>query len=91
MSGYVWRYYLPRQGETLDDARPCPAHAAGAHDRLLAEEAARDLHEHHDGWEMRWPLDLVLVAPDGTTSRWIVDRRSEPVFEATQILREPGL
>jgi hypothetical protein len=77
------RYYLPDLGGTADTAREFPY--GDEHDRSSAEEAACDFHDRHCGWECGWPLVLVLVDDEGKESRWNVDRRMEPVFDASEV------
>lgn len=79
------RVYVKSWNETIADARVIsPYYIVDDHDRFAAEDAASFIHDQCDGWDSVWPLEIVLVADDDTTSEWWVDRRMEPTFEATR-------
>ena len=55
----------------------------------IAEEAAQDLFDKHDGWECAWPQDFViLTAHRRELGRHRVDRQDEPTFHARAIPKE---
>jgi len=79
------RVYVKSSGETINDAREIsPYYIVDDHDRFSASDAASFLHDQCDYWEVQWPIELVLVAEDGTTSEWWVERHMEPTFEASR-------
>ncbi len=56
-------------------------------DRWMAQEAASDYHNGHDGWEANWPLEFSLHETEGgpELARFEVQREAEPVFYAAAI------
>ena len=52
----------------------------------LAEEAAQDHWNNHDGWESRWPLTIVLFETETGPEvvRFDVDMQTVPEFIATK-------
>lgn len=71
----VWKAYCPEGGETAEDAyevKPRP-YGPGIHDAKDAAERACEMdYEDRDGWERGMGQDffLVVIAPDGTETRW---------------------
>ena len=56
------------------------------HEEWIAEEAAEDFHDHHDGWEFTWPITVILMKPDGTEfGRYEVELEHRPTFYAGRI------
>jgi hypothetical protein len=52
----------------------------------VAEDAAQDYHQNHDGWEASWPLEITLLHLDGTLiGKFSVDRDYDPVFSARKL------
>lgn len=50
----------------------------------VASDAAKHFHDYHDGWELKWPLDIRLHHPDtDDTITFEIDRISVPEFEPT--------
>lgn len=47
------KYYIPDCGETAEDAEE--------HTKFMAVDAAEHLYTQRSGWEMSWPLEIVLV------------------------------
>lgn len=68
----IWKFYRPDNNETAEDAREL---LRPLYPLLDAEDAARlacerDYSE-HDGWERGdTPFSIVVIAPDGTESRF---------------------
>lgn len=51
----------------------------------MAEWAAKDYHQRHDGWEAAWPLTFVLFDEnEKEIGRYLVDREVEPIFRAVK-------
>lgn len=52
----------------------------------VAEEAAKNYFEEHDGWEASWPLTISLHIEEGgpEVARFVVELEAEPVFTASQ-------
>lgn len=51
----------------------------------VAEEAAKDYHSNHDGWEDSWPLDFELFTAAGVSlGVFTVEREAVPSFSATE-------
>jgi hypothetical protein len=46
----------------------------------IAQEAAKDFHENHDGWEAQWPISLTLTADGEEKGTFDVELELEPVF-----------
>lgn len=88
-----WRYYLPEQQETADDAGPI---CVWSWQRIFdAEDAARHASEdewsNRDGWESgigATPL-IAVIAPDGTESRWRASREAS-VEHSVEAFDEDG-
>lgn len=88
-----WRYYLPEDQETADDAGPicvwswqtiCDAEDA-------ARLASEDEWSNRDGWESGMgatPL-IAVIAPDGTESRWRASREAS-VEHRVEAIEEEG-
>ena len=58
------------------------------HDELeyVAEEAAKDFHSNHDGWESSWPLDIFLFSITGDAlGGFSVELEHQPSFCASKI------
>lgn len=83
---FKYKYFLPERGETADDCYEVEL-ATDWDDRLdwVAEEAAQDYHDCHDGRERRWPIDITVIRKDGKQERYSVYRESQPVFSASKI------
>ncbi|HGY3930753.1 TPA: hypothetical protein ACNVXV_002074 [Citrobacter koseri] len=50
----------------------------------LAQEAAEDYWENHDGWESRWPLNIELFADGSSVGMFEVVMETEPTFSASK-------
>lgn len=48
----------------------------------LAEMAAEDYHDEHDGWEHRWPIEVHLFKDDKPLGTFTVHMEAQPVFSA---------
>jgi hypothetical protein len=53
-------------------------------DIFMAQEAAQDYWDNHDGWEASWPLEFSLHETEGgaEVARFAVQMEAEPVFYA---------
>jgi hypothetical protein len=59
----------------------------------VAEDAAEDYHNRHDGWEDSWPLTFVILDEElNELGRFSVEREAVPQFSASRIENEnqPG-
>lgn len=52
----------------------------------LAEDAAKDYHSNHDGWEASWPIKLALFKDDICLGKFEVELEFEPSFSAGAIV-----
>ena len=80
-----WRYYLPGTGGEADDALKIRRKDHTFHHGSIAAEIAfSDYWVHHDGYELGVDQDyeLVLLAPDGSESRWSVRAEESITFDA---------
>ncbi len=78
----TWRFYLPDQQETAEDAHSLEYSSNPWHNENTAEQAAAQYYDVLSGWESDWPVGIVLVSPEGEESRWTVDMQMEPTFTA---------
>ena len=80
-----WKAYYPEDGETTDDARVITPRWDWQQGFLDDEDAAQRAceidYDERDGWErgMDEPFPIVVIAPDGTETRWT--GRHEPSVE----------
>lgn len=51
----------------------------------LAEEAAENIFNFHDGWEFHWPVKITVSSDDGVVGTYSVDMHAEPVFSASEV------
>lgn len=52
----------------------------------LAEDAAEDFHNNHDGWESEWPLTFnIYDTDDNLLGTCTVDREHNPTFSASKV------
>jgi hypothetical protein len=75
------QYRMPEHEDStfdLDHADDCWA------DREVAEAAAEDWHDHHEGWEAGWPVKVEVIRNGKVTATITVDRISVPEFVAQQ-------
>jgi hypothetical protein len=80
-----YRYCRP---ETMgsDDYHEFQAHLGPEDGEYLASLAAEDYHSHHDGWESSWPIEIVLMEPNGAViGTYSVDREMQPHFYAREL------
>lgn len=89
MSGRVTRilkFYRPDYGEGIEDADPFEFNTLSPNDlEYAAEKYAEYYHAHRDGWEASWPIEFHIADEQGNfLGVYVVDRRSEPVFEASK-------
>jgi hypothetical protein len=56
--------------------------------KIIAQEAAKEYHARHYGWESSWPLVIALHATEEgpEVARFSVHREMEPVFYAGNIV-----
>ncbi len=51
----------------------------------IAEEAAEDYQENHDGGESSWPVEIRVFKGDELLGKYEVHREYEPIFIANEI------
>jgi len=77
------KYYFPEYDEPRDAMEM--KYAYNGHDSDTAEIAAQDFYD-ASGGDLNdpafWPKEVMLISPDGETSRWVVSLEYEPVFNA---------
>lgn len=88
MTAAEWRYFIPDDGETIDDARGIPVceFDGGIHFADDAAEKAR-VHDHDDcdGYERGTDeIEIVVIAPDGARSHWMVEIEYRATAFATE-------
>lgn len=73
-TNHGWRYYLPEQGETINDARAIVVHSTRIDTPEDAAQSACEYDYYHcDGWERRGmnsEFVIAVIAPDGAETRW---------------------
>lgn len=68
-------YLCPRQLDDFEDTWDY---------EQLAQEAAEDYWENHDGWESHWPLNIELFADGNSVGMFEVVMEMEPTFSASK-------
>jgi hypothetical protein len=54
--------------------------------KWLAETAAENYRDNHDGWEADWPIEITLYSLDGKDlGTFSVELEWEPSYSATQV------
>lgn len=83
-----WYRCLTHSEESFFEFAPCHSDF----DRWMAQEAASDYHDNHDGWESSWPLVFSLHETQGgpELARFEVQREAEPVFYAAAMAKAEG-
>ena len=83
----IYKYFLPDEGQTVDDAYKVESKTDFNEPwkTLIAEDCADDFHSNHDGWESNWPITITVVAPDGDSATFKVDREAVPSFYAVEV------
>lgn len=66
------------EGQTFDLQSVFLPSASG----WLAEEAAEDLYNEHDGWEWSWPATVTVFSDGHCLGRFIVHMEMTPRFSA---------
>lgn len=75
-------HYLYRVQERTSDDSECYRFVSLARSvHGVVQEAARDFHQRHDGWEAHWRLTIRLLSESGALlGEFEVDREPAPVF-----------
>lgn len=55
---------------------------------FLAEKAADDYFDNHDGWESDWPMDVEIFSDGKSLGIFSVDMETVPQFSARKKLEE---
>jgi len=85
-----WRYYVPDQGETADDAREIQKYdwrGSILSAEWAAENASEDDWDNHDGWHMGCgpgPV-IVVIAPDGNET-WFTTEREATIVHSVKAI-----
>lgn len=85
--------YICSTSDNIDDSFEFESEQECHEDRsdreFLAQLAAEDYHDEHDGWEDSWPVTLTIWLTDRTPiGKFKVDREYEPVFCARAVKEE---
>lgn len=81
------QYVVIEEGEFPDDAYSLdPQNIDESTDEWylesLAQDAALDYFENHDGWESSWPMDIELFADGKSVGIFAVEMEQVPIFIA---------
>jgi hypothetical protein len=78
------KYFYSDEDE--DTAFEFESHHTEENPDWIAEAAAEDYHDNHDGWEANWPLILTIWADDKRLlGKFEVERETTPVFSACSV------
>lgn len=81
MNPYQYRYYLPDHGQGAEDSYQIESNNEPEFLEYVAQDAAMDYHNNHDGWESSWPLDFIILDEEGRElGRFEIDREYDPCF-----------
>lgn len=82
MGNYQYKYIVEDFCETLDDAETFSSNWDISVDPgRVAEDAAQNLFEYHDGWETSWPLVFAIFSVTGyRLGRFRVELEHQPAF-----------
>ena len=75
MTGRAWRYFMPGDGKTTEDAIVIPERE---YNRVLNAENAAEMarvhdHDECDGYERGTDeIEIAVIDPDGSETRWMV-------------------
>ncbi len=79
----IHQYVYTVHGESFEDGLLVSSCWGEEDKEWLAEDCAKNYHQHHDGWESSWPITIIVYRLDGTKlGTFDVDRDVEPVFSA---------
>ena len=51
----------------------------------IAEDAAKDYYDNHDGWESSWPINIEVYDGDKSIGLCSVELEHDPTFSAIEI------
>ncbi len=87
MGNYQYKYIVEDFCETPDDVKTFSSNwDISVNPDYVAEDAAQDLFESHDGWEATWPLVFVLFSVTGyKLGRFSVELEHQPAFSAATL------
>lgn len=89
MTEYEYKYFVPADGETIEDAYVFTTTWSPECAEYVAEDAAEGYHD-DGGWEATWPITFELWTADGAPmGRFKVECEAVPSFSATKVA-EPG-
>ena len=92
MATHKYYYTIEEFDETIDDASCFSSSWRGRGDcEYIAEDAAEDHFDNHDGWESTWPLTFVLYDEGkNEIGRFLVQQDARPDFHATKEQETPN-
>jgi len=76
------KYWLRDNDQSAEDAYEC--NSSFSELIYVAQSAAEDYWDNHDGWESSWP-QKICVEVNGETGTFIVHMDTEPVFYVSKI------
>jgi|WetSurMetagenome_2_1015567.scaffolds.fasta_scaffold183234_3 hypothetical protein len=80
-----FKYFIEDYGENPEDAYTLKTRWEKNNLDYVAEDAAQDYHDRHDGWESVWPLTIVILDEElNELGRFSVEREAVPQFHATK-------
>lgn len=80
----IYRY---NRSETMgpEDYNEFKSNFSDSNGEWLAEAAAENYHNKHDGWDSSWPITLTIQREDGTIiGVYDIDREIIPQFSAQE-------
>lgn len=84
-----WKYYLPEEGESREDAQEILIHDWQhiIDAEAAAEHAAEDEWSNRDGWDagIEAEPEIVVISPDGDESTFSITRETQIVHYATEV------
>ena len=81
-----YQYMYTVHNESFDNGMVVSSCWSEENMRWLAQDCAKNFHDHYDGWESSWPMTITIYRLDETKlGSFEVDREAEPVFYAREV------
>ena len=77
----TFRYWLLEEG-SVNDYYTIETNWDKDELEYIAEAAAEDFHDNHDGWDHKWPLEFVIADETGQLGIFKVYIEARPEFDA---------
>lgn len=77
-----FRYWLPEHGGSVNDYYTFETNFDKEDGDWLAEAAAENFHDNHDGWDYSWPVVIVVADELDVIGIFSVEREAVPEFTA---------